>query len=289
MRIARKAVTLLTLAALLCGLLATAAFAAENGALWLTVEENEGTSALIITDAVVTDGVVKLTYDSEMLTYESTEITEGYVAMYAVNAEEQGVVLISWVAPGAYALEDGAVCLIRVNFSGREQESTITLTGSVHDQSGSELNFADAPDTAGLAEAIADAQALDEGAYTEDTWAALEKALTEAKAVLANSLATQSEVDAAEKAVRDAVEALVKIPAPTETEGTEDPTESSATGGTEEPEEPSSTKATEDSGDNANTGDQSGIWVFVVIAVLSAAAIVVLMIKMKSKKGGDAE
>lgn len=289
MRIARKAVTLLTLAALLCGLLATAAFAAEKGALWLTVEENEGTSALIITDAVVTDGVVKLTYDSEMLTYESTEITEGYVAMYAVNAEEKGAVLISWVAPGAYALEDGAVCLIRVNFSGREQESTITLTGSVHDQSGSELNFADAPDTAGLAEAIADAQALDEGAYTEDTWAALEKALTEAKAVLANSLATQSEVDAAEKAVRDAVEALVKIPAPTETEGTEDPTESSATGGTEEPEEPSSTKATEDSGDNANTGDQSGIWVFVVIAVLSAAAIVVLMIKMKSKKGGNAE
>lgn len=275
MRIARKVVTLLTMAALLCTLLAAAAFAAESGSLWMTVEQDDGISALIVTDAVVTDGVVKLTYDSSVLTYESTEVTDDYVALYAVNAEEAGTVLISWVAPGEYALKSEAVCLIRVNFTGTEEESTITLTGAAHNGSGSSLDIVGAPDASGLADAIADAEALDETKYTEESYGAVKEALADAKAVLADSTATQAEMDAAEKELRDAVAALVKV--------------SGGTENTEEPSESSTTKATEDSGDNANTGDASNIWLFVVIAVISAAAIIVLLIKMKPKKGGDAK
>lgn len=275
MKIARKAAAVITMAALICTLLATAAFAAETGSLWVTVEQNEGTAALIVTDTVVTDGVVKLTYDSSKLTYESVEVTEDYVALYAVNAEEAGTVLISWVSPGEYTLKGDAVCLIRVNFSGVEENSTITLTGAAHNGSGSELTFADAPDTTKLEEAIAEAEALDAGKYTEESYGDVTEALADAKTVLAENTATQAEVDAAEKALRSAMDALVKV--------------SGSTENTEESSESSTTKATEDSGDNANTGDNSNIWLFVVIAVLSAVAIIVLLIKMKPKKGGDAK
>lgn len=277
MKIARKVAVMLTAAVLLCTLLSTAVFAAESGSLWAVIEQGQGTTALVVTDTVVSDGVVKLTYDSSVLTYEGTEVTGEYVAMYAVNAEEAGTVLISWVAPGEYALDGGAVCLIRVRFSGVEENSTITLTGTAHDGSGNALSFADAPDTAKLAETIAKAEALDESKYTQDSYAALEEALEDAKAVLADSTATQAEVDAAEKALEDAMDALVKTSGSTGTENTEDPSESSTT------------KATEDSGDNANTGDNSNVWLFAVICILSIAAIIVLLIKMKPKKGGDAK
>lgn len=277
MRIARKVITALVIAMLLT----TAVFAAQSGRVWVSVERTEGTSALIVTDAVVTDGVLKLTYDSEMLTYEGIEVFETCVAMYAVNAEEPGTVLISWVAPGSYSLENGAVCLFRVNFSGAEEESSLTVSGTVHGLDGASLDIVGAPDTAGLADAIADARALDEKAYTTQSWSALAAALADAQAVMQDATATQAEVDAAEKALRDAMAELVKVPGTTE-----DPTESTATQATEDPSE-STTKATESSGDNADTGDDSNIWLFVVIIVASAAAIVVLLIKMK--KGGDAK
>lgn len=282
MKIARKVVTVVVMAALLCALLATAAYAAETGSLWVTVEHGQGTAAQIITDTTVTDGVVKLTYDSSRLTYDSTEVTEDYVAMYAVNAEEAGVVLISWVAPGAYELKDGAVCLIRVNFTGTEEENSITLTGSAHDAQGNALNFADAPDTGDLEKAIADAKALDESKYTEDSFAAVEDALEEAEAVLADGTATQAEVDAAEKALRDAIEDLEKISGGTEE--TEKPTDE-----TTKPTETPTTRPSGDTGGNSPTGDGSMIWVVLVVCVLSAAAVVVLLIKMKRGKGEDAK
>lgn len=277
MKIARKVVTVLTMAALLCTLFAATAFAAESGSLWAAVEQSEGTVALIVTDTTVTDGVVKVTYDSSVLTYESTEVTAEYVAMYAVNAEEAGVVLISWVAPGPYELKDESVCLIRVNFSGKEEKNSITLTGTAHGEDGKELNFADAPDTAALEKAIADAKALDESEYTEESYADVETALAAAEAVLADGTATQAEVDAAEEALRDAMDALVKDSGGTETESTEDDTtESSAT---------SATKNTEDNGGNSNTGDSSMIMVVMAVCILSAVGIVLLLVRMKSRKG----
>lgn len=275
MKIVRKVVTVLTLAALLCTLLAATAFAAENGSLWAAVEQKEGTVALIVTDTTVTDGVVKVTYDSSVLTYESTEVTAEYVAMYAVNAEEAGTVLISWVAPGPYELKDDAACLIRVNFSGKEETNTITLTGTAHDEKGNELRFADAPDTSALEKAVADAKTLDESEYTEESYAGLEEALAEAEAVLADGTVTQAEVDTAEKALRDAIAALEKVSGGTETESTgDDNDESSST---------SATKNTEAGNGNSSTGDESMVMVYLTMCMLSAAGIAVLL--MKSRKG----
>ena len=279
MKIARKVMALLVMTALLCAMTATAAFAAGAGAIWVTAAQKDGTVAQIITDTTVTDGVVKLTYDSTALTYESTEVAEAYVAMYAVNAEEPGTVLISWVAPGAYAVEEEAVCLIQVNFTGTEEKNSVTLTGTAHGVDGNELTFADAPDTTGLAEAIADAQALKKEDYTAESYAALEEAMKEAQEVLADGTATQNQVDEAEAALRDAIKALVKESGGASTEGTED------SGETTKP----TTRPGGDTGSNSPTGDSSMIWVVVMIAALSAIGCGVLAIKLKSKKGDDAK
>ena len=284
MKIGRKVAIVLVLTVVLSALLPTAAMAAENGSLWLKVDQKTGTQVQVVTDTVVTDGLIKLTYDSSVLTYQSTEVTEGYVAMYAVNAEEPGVVLISWVAPGGYTLESGAVCLIRVQFAGKETENTIQLTGSAHDKNGASLNFADAPDTAKLEAAVQEAEALKEADYTAASFAEVTKALEVAKAILADGTATQAEVDAAEEALRAAMKALV------ENDGTEETESTGATEGTEESKDPTgstATKPTEDKGGNSDTGDHSHIGLYMGMALISAAAIVVLTLQMK-KKGGSA-
>lgn len=208
MKRVRRAATALALAAMICMMLATAAFAAGTGSVWLSVNQDENTTALIVTDTTVTDGVIQLTYDSTCLTYVNVEVADAYVAMYAVNAEEAGVVKISWVAPGAFETDGGNVTLIQVNFSGSEEESTIGITGTAHDNQGSKVAVIGAVDTTALEETIEKAEALEETGYTEESWAALVEALESAKEVLADPIATQEEVDAAETALREAIAAL---------------------------------------------------------------------------------
>lgn len=144
MRYVKRAVCSLLMAALLCLTLtgtvvaAETASIAEDGILWLDLSVSSGkTVAQIVTDVTVTDGVIELDYDSSVLTYESVDVTEAYVAMYAVNAETEGAVRISWVAPEEYApVEDGAG-LIRVNFTGEAASAaSFTLTGSGKNASG---------------------------------------------------------------------------------------------------------------------------------------------------------
>ncbi len=65
-------------------------------------------------------------------------------------------------------------------------------------------------DKTALNTAITAAEALVEADYTAETWAAMQTALSEAKTVAANEEATQEEVDAAAKALNDAVTALEK-------------------------------------------------------------------------------
>lgn len=147
-RVKRAAHTLL-LAVMLCMLLATAVFAATEGSVWLDLSTEEGTGARIVTDTAVTDGVIQLTYDSGALTYEGVELDEAYVAMYAVNTDEDGLVKISWVAPEAYTVSGDEAELIRVNFSGTAEAGSITLSGTVTDADGNEIQVAsgDSSDT----------------------------------------------------------------------------------------------------------------------------------------------
>ena len=138
MRYVRKAAAALTLAVLVCMALAAPVFAAESGRVWVEPAQDGSNAALIVTDTTVTDGLVKLTYDSSKLTYEGIEVTDAYVAMYAVNDEQAGVLLISWVAPEAYETNGETVCLIRVNFSGTE-EGDVANSGEAHDGQGNDV------------------------------------------------------------------------------------------------------------------------------------------------------
>ncbi len=67
-------------------------------------------------------------------------------------------------------------------------------------------------DKAALNEEIALAQALKQGEYTAASWEPLAQALATARALSGSPTATQSQVDAAVKALREAREALVKRP-----------------------------------------------------------------------------
>lgn len=207
----KKLVRMIALVAVLCALLAVSVFATETGSVWVSETSADGsTVAWIIADTTVTDGVITVTYDAAKLTYEGIELNETYVAMHAVNAEEAGVVAISWVAPGAYELDE-ADWLIKVNFSGTS-ETESTLDGTV---TGAEITDAPAVDTTELEKAIELAESLKEGNYTKESWAALEEALAAAKAVLADPTATQEEVDAAAAALNAAINALVLTDKPT--------------------------------------------------------------------------
>lgn len=242
MKLAGKAVTALLLAALMVLMLPMAAFAAEDGKVWLAVSEEDGmTAAVIVADTLVTDGLVVMTYDSEKLTYVGVETEDTYVAMHAVNAEKPGVVKISWVAPGPYETDGSAFGLICVLFEGVEEESTITINGTAYDDEGNTVVVGAGVDTSALEKAIADAEAVKKDKYTDESVAAMEDALEAAKVVLADPLKTQSEVDAAAKTLRDFINALKQVEV-----------------------------------SSAETGDETLVGMFMVLAVTSAAALVVM-------------
>ena len=66
-------------------------------------------------------------------------------------------------------------------------------------------------DKAALKEAIAEAEKYARNDYTEESWEAFSEALAEAQGVDADESATQDKVDAATKALEDAMEALEKV------------------------------------------------------------------------------
>lgn len=208
MKPVNKFLRALALVTVMAVLLATVAYAAEAGNVWLGLSKSENgkdTSALIVTDTTVTDGLVKVTYDPEVLTYKGVMVSSEYVAMHSVNAEEAGVVLISWVAPEAYEHDGSAITLIQVNFEGASE--AIEAAGLAHDAAGNELPIGTV-DTSALEEALAKTEALTEADYTQETWAALEEAKAAAEAVLADPTATQSEIDEAAAALEEAIAAL---------------------------------------------------------------------------------
>ncbi len=248
MRVAKKLLCALIVVAALCTMMATTAFAAESGNLWLNVtgEAQKRTTVVVCADTTVTNGMVELRYDSSKLTYDSVTVSEAYVSVFAVNADTEGVIKIAWVAPGAYETDGTGIALINVHFKGEAGDSLVTVSGNVYDVDGQLMDIINPLDTAALEAAIAKAEKLDKKDYTAESYAPVAEALTEAKAVLADSGATQEEVDAATKKLNDAMAGLVK-------------------GGD----------------DSADTGDN--IVPVLVVLLLSATAAVVLILVGKKK------
>ena len=205
MKSVNKTIRSLVMLVLVCAMLATAAFAAEDGSVWLNVMQDttDQVSAYIVADATVTDGLVELTYDSSALTCQSVEVNGDYVAMYAVNADEPGLVKISWVAPCEYEA-DGAQWLVKVTFTG---EGSVTMSGTVNGADGSSVTQTTL-DKSELEKVILEAEGLYEDDYTRRSWETLEKALSMAKDTLNDPTATQSQVNAAAETLSNGIASL---------------------------------------------------------------------------------
>ncbi len=136
----RQTFCLLLLTFLFGAMQTVTAFAADESSVWADLNgTSDGTEVQIATDTTVTDGVVELVYDDSDLTYQGVEVSDAYVAMYSVNADEAGVVRISWVAPEEYAADADELPLIQVNFTGQTTEDKVSLSGVVYNSSGVEV------------------------------------------------------------------------------------------------------------------------------------------------------
>lgn len=198
----KKAIRMCAALVLVCVMLATTAFAAGEGSVWLRImQNNDQTEVYLVTDTTVTDGLVELTYDAEVLTYQGVAVNEACVAMYAVNADEAGKVKISWVAPGEMEAEENQ-WLIKVIFAG---EGDVTVSGSVN---GGETGEFTAVDTSELEKAVLEAEGLYEDDYTFRSWQTLEKALDMARDVLADPTADQGQVNAAAEMLNNSIATL---------------------------------------------------------------------------------
>lgn len=83
----KRALTLLLAVMLACVLMAGYAMAAEEEAVWLVVEETTGgVSGKVETNATVTNGVIRVTFDPAKLTYTGCDFAGGYEAYVAMNA-----------------------------------------------------------------------------------------------------------------------------------------------------------------------------------------------------------
>ena len=248
MKRVNKFVRIIAVLVVMC-MMTTVAMAAEAGKVWLSVTQSangQDTVALVVTDTTVTDGLIKITYDSEKLTYQDVTVSSEHVAMHAVNADNAGEVLISWVAPEDYESDGSAIALIEVRFAGADD--ALELTGVAHDAEGDVIAIGTV-DTSALEEAVEKAKALEEEDYTEESWEALEEALKNAEDVLKDPTATQEEVDAAAEVLEEAMDALEEKPeepttVPTEPE--EPGTEPSEEPGIEPSEEPTTAPAEEE-------------------------------------------
>lgn len=211
MKQVKKIVCALLLAALVFAM-PTAAFASEDGSMWLcTTETSDSTTVHVVTDATVTDGLVEIAYDVSALTYQNLTVSEEYVAMYSVNAETPGSVKISWVAPNAYPSDGKGISLISVNFSGVEEKSSVALSGTGNKESGSDVLITEAPDFVELEKAILEAEGLNKNLYTKKTYDVLKDALVAARAVFENPISSQKEIDSATKLLTEAMDNLVLL------------------------------------------------------------------------------
>ena len=207
----------LAMVLLVCMLLTTVVFAAETGSAWLNVEESKAgktTTAVIMADVAVTDGLVTITYDSDALTYKGLTVNGTKVAMHAVNADEPGTVKIAWVAPVEAEKDNNGKgkdkdkkdpWMIKVEFTGRSD--AITVNGEIYTADGTAISL-HTLDTSILKAAVETAKSLDKKDYTDASYKAVKDALKEAEKVLADSAATQEQIDQAAASLTAALDAL---------------------------------------------------------------------------------
>ena len=106
----------------------------------------------------------------------------------------------------AAGISDGKTALTKELEDGREY--TVAVSSSNYPDLTAVFTYK--VDKTALQEQIKTPEALTQSDYTEESWKAVEDALKEARAADEKEHATQSEIDKAEKALKDAIDALVK-------------------------------------------------------------------------------
>ena len=163
-----------------------------------------------------TNGRFTVSYDAEALTLVETQTTDAY-AVDSINDTEDGIVTMAWVGSELTKEKTLMLTLVFEIAEGCTKDLTYRVDADEVFAPFGEYSVMwdkvtvpyNAPaDTTALEKAIAAAEALDETAYSADSYADVEAALTKAIAVLADADATQAEVDAAIKALNDAMAAL---------------------------------------------------------------------------------
>ncbi len=195
---------------------------ADAAALVLDVGNGKGTVTVDVYlqgGTGITNGQFTVTYDASVLTLVEVQTSDAY-AVSSVNDQEAGSVTLAWVGSELTAAK--ALMLTLKLEVAEGSTGTLTYTAEnvgcytdteaveVADDSVS-VDFDAAVDTTALEKAIAAANAVDAEDYTDESYAALEEALAEAVAVLADSEATQEEVNNATKALNAAIAGLEKV------------------------------------------------------------------------------
>lgn len=269
------------------------AHAAEGGSIWLRhLPTEEGYTIALVADTAIGSGVITITYETDVYTFQELTVDSAFVAAYAVNEQEAGTIKISWVGTGA---DIGAHVPMRLQFSMNLFSGaypSVDLSGSIYSANGEEvaitgLDF-------GAFNAVAyQADSLKAEDYTADSFAAVQAALAAANAQVNVETVSQAQVDAATQALKAAMDALVVYvpepeptdppatePQPTQPQPTEPrPTEPTQPGST--PAKPDPTQPSTQAPAPAPKGDNG--WMLMVLAVLGVAAVVAAVVILKKR------
>ncbi len=210
MKTVTKIICSLMIAVFAMVFMGTSVFAAETGSAWLSVTEPESgvTAVSIVTDEVVTDGLIVLTFDDADLNYSGLEVNSDCLTYHSVNSDTPGTIKLAWVGSGDY--EADSTCLVTLIFNG-VTKGGISVSGEMTNSAGNTLSIEQsrfAADFQQLRKAVLLARAMDPVNYTAESYAAMTAALEAAESLLADMYALQTDVDAATQALYDAVDAL---------------------------------------------------------------------------------
>lgn len=287
MRNIRKFSVILALCLVLALLPVTLAGAAEGGSIWLrhSATEEDYTIALVA-DTAIGSGVITITYNIDVYTFQELTVDSAFVAAYALNDKEAGTIRISWVGTGAGS---GAHVPMRLRFDANfltSLDATIDLSGSIYSASGEEvaitgLDF-------GAFNAVArQAEKLKAEDYTADSFAAVQAALVAANAQANVETVSQAQVDAATQSLKAAIDALVVYvpePEPTDPPATEpiptepEPTDPKPTQPGSTPAKPQPTTQTPAPAPKADNG-----WMLIALAVLGLVAVAAAVVILKKR------
>ena len=189
----------------------------DSGALVLAVGNGKGTVTVDLYlegGAGITNGTVTVTFDASVLKVAHVQPSDAY-AMHSVN-QQDGAVTLSWVGSELTAEKTLLLTLQLEVAEGTDQDLIYSAIANCFTDTEAVTVLADSVtvpfnipvDTAELEKAIADGEAVDPGLYTQESYATLTAALNNAMSVLTDADATQEAVNAAAKAIYDAIAAL---------------------------------------------------------------------------------